>query len=86
MVRVRTLTFVNASGQTLAMASHFNTAFIVEDLPLHKLKGGLSGIFLGYILQYQVILIFFFHCVGLHVAQVQLLFNLSPQFLTFLHI
>lgn len=45
MDRVRTSTFVNASGRTLAKASHFDTAFVVEDLPLHKLEGGLSGTF-----------------------------------------
>ena len=60
MDRVRMSTFVNASGQNLAKASHFDTAFIVEDLPLHKLEDGLSGMFLEFILQYQVILIFFF--------------------------
>ena len=46
MDRVRTSTFVNASGRALAKASHFDTAFIVEDIPLHKLEGELSGIFL----------------------------------------
>ena len=60
MDRVRTSTFVNASGRTLMKASHFDTAFVMEDLPLHKLEDGLSGMFLGFILQYQVNLIFFF--------------------------
>ena len=45
MDRVRTSTFVSASGRALAKASHFDTAFVVEDLPLHKLEGGLSGMF-----------------------------------------
>ena len=47
MDRVRTSTFVNARGRTLAKASHFDTAFVAEDLPSHKLEGGLSGTFLG---------------------------------------
>ena len=41
--RVKTSISVKESGRTLAKASHFDTAFIVEDLPLHKLEGGLSG-------------------------------------------
>ena len=89
MDRVRMSTFVNASGQNLAKASHFDTAFVMEDLLLHKLEDGLSGMFLEFILQYQVILIFFFHCVGLRVAQVRLLFDLPPNlglFLTLSHI
>ena len=55
MDRVRMSTFVNASGQNLAKASHFDTAFVMEDLPLHKLEDGLSGMFLEFILQYQVV-------------------------------
>jgi hypothetical protein len=47
MDRVRTSPSVNASGRALAKASHFDTAFVVEDLPLYKLEGGLSGIFLN---------------------------------------
>jgi hypothetical protein len=48
MDRVRTSIFVNASGRTSAKPSHFDTAFVVEDLPLHKLEGGLSGTFFSY--------------------------------------
>jgi hypothetical protein len=44
--RVRTSPFVNASGRALAKASHFDTAFIVEDLPLYRQEGGLSGMLL----------------------------------------
>ena len=44
MDRVRTSTFVNASGQSLAKPSHFDTVSVVEDLALHKLEG-LSGMF-----------------------------------------
>ena len=32
-------------GQALGKAAHFNTAFIVEDSPLYKSEGGLSGEF-----------------------------------------
>jgi hypothetical protein len=43
--RVRTTPSVNASGRALAKAAHFDTAFVVEDLPLYKSEGGISGIF-----------------------------------------
>jgi len=47
MDRVRTSPSVNASGQALSKAAHFDTAFIVEDLGLglYNLEGGISGIF-----------------------------------------
>ena len=45
MDRVRTSTSVNASGQSLAKPYHFDMLFVVEDLALHKLEGGLSGMF-----------------------------------------
>ena len=45
MDRVRTAPAVKASGRALAKASHFDTAFVVEDLPLYKSVGGLSGVF-----------------------------------------
>ena len=54
---VRTSTFVNASGRSLAKPSHFDTAFIVEDLALHKVEGGLSGMF--FLLVYTTIIIYF---------------------------
>ena len=41
--RVRTSPSANVSGQALAKGSHFDTAFVVEDLPLYKKEGGLSG-------------------------------------------
>ena len=43
MDRVRTSPSVNPSGRALAKPAHFDTAFIVEDLPLYKTEGGLSG-------------------------------------------
>ena len=43
--RVRTTPFVKSSGRTLAKAAHFDTAFVVEDLPLYKTEGGISGNF-----------------------------------------
>ena len=43
MDRVRTLPSVNASGQALAKAAHFNTVFVVEDLVLYKYERGISG-------------------------------------------
>ena len=87
MDRVRTSTFVNASGRSLAKPSHFDTAFVVEDLALHKLEGGLSGLSFQVGLYYDINLFFFFflQCLGLRVAQVQLLFNLPPQFGPFPH-
>jgi hypothetical protein len=45
MDRVQTSPFVNASGRVLSKAAHFDTAFIVEDLGLYNLEGGISGIF-----------------------------------------
>jgi hypothetical protein len=45
MDRVRTAPAVKASGRALAKAPHFDTAFVVEDLPLYKSEGGLSGVF-----------------------------------------
>jgi hypothetical protein len=48
--RVRTSPSVNASGRVLAKASHFDTAFIVEDLALYNLEGGISGFFLFFLL------------------------------------
>ena len=45
MDRVRTSPSVNASGRALSKAAHFDTAFIVEDLGLYNLEGGISGIF-----------------------------------------
>ena len=48
--RVRTSPSVNASGRLLLKASHFDTAFIVEDLPLYNLEGGLSGFFFSLII------------------------------------
>ena len=59
MDRVRTSTFVNASGWSLAKPSHFDTAFVVEDLALHKLEGGLSGMFFQVGLYYDINLFFF---------------------------
>ena len=87
MDRVRTSTFVNASGRSLAKPSHFDTAFVVEDLALHKLEGGLSGLSFQVGLYYDINLFFFFflQCLGLRVAQVRLLFNLPPQFGPFPH-
>ena len=72
MDRVRTSTFVNASGRSLAKPSHFDTAFVVEDLALHKLEGGLSGLSFQVGLYYDINLFFFFflQCLGLRVAQV----------------
>jgi len=43
MDRVRTSPSVNSRGRALAKAAHFDTAFVVEDLPLYKSEGGLSG-------------------------------------------
>ena len=43
MDRVRTLPSINASGQALAKAADFNTAFVAEDLALYKSEGGISG-------------------------------------------
>ena len=43
MDRVRTLPSINASGQALAKAAHFDTAFVAEDLALYKSEGGISG-------------------------------------------
>ena len=60
MDRVRTSTFVNASGRSLAKPSHFDTAFVVEDLALHKLEGGLSGMSFQVGLYYDINLFFFF--------------------------
>ena len=87
MDRVRTSTFVNASGQSLAKPSHFDTVSVVEDLALHKLKGGLSGMFfqVGLYQDINLFFLYFLQCVGLRVAQVQLLFNLPPQFSPFPH-
>ena len=48
--RVRTSPSVNASGRLLLKASHFDTAFIVEDLLLYNLEGGLSGFFFSLII------------------------------------
>jgi hypothetical protein len=45
MDRVRTSPSVNARGRALAKPAHFDTAFIVEDLPLHETEGGISGFF-----------------------------------------
>ena len=45
MDRVRTTPSVKASGRAPAKASHFDTAFVVEDLPLYNSEGGLSGEF-----------------------------------------
>ena len=45
MDRVRTAPSVNASGRALAKAAHFDTVFVVEDLPLYKSEGGISGCF-----------------------------------------
>ena len=59
MERVRTSRFVNASGRSLAKPSHFDTAFVVEDLALHKVEGGLSGIFF-FQLVYTIILTYVF--------------------------
>jgi hypothetical protein len=42
MDRFRTAPSVNASGQSLGKAAHFDTAFIVEDLALYKSEGGIS--------------------------------------------
>ena len=76
MDRVRTAPSVGSKGRALGKAAHFDTAFTVEDLPLYKSEGGLSGeFFFFYILLY----------VGLHVAQVRLIFNLPPQFRSFPH-
>ena len=60
MDRVRTSTFVNASGRSLAKPSHFDTAFVVEDLALHKLEGGLSGLSFQVGLYYDINLFFSF--------------------------
>ena len=71
MDRVRTSTSVNVSGQSLAKPYHFDMLFVVEDLALHKLEGGLSGMFFQVGLYYNINLFFFFlQCVGLRVAQV----------------
>ena len=43
MDRVRTSPSVNVSGRALWKASHFDTAFVVEDLPLYRMEGGISG-------------------------------------------
>ena len=45
MVRVQTAPSVGSKGQALGKAAHFNTVFVVEDLPLYKSEGGLSGEF-----------------------------------------
>ena len=45
MDRVRTVPSVKANGRALAKPSHFDTAFIAEDLPLYKTKGGIAGMF-----------------------------------------
>ena len=42
--RVRTSPSINASGRVLSKASHFDTAFVVEDSALYNLEGGISGI------------------------------------------
>ena len=87
MDRVRTSTFVNASSRSLAKPSHFDTVSVVEDLALHKLKGGLSGMFfqVGLYQDINLFFLYFLQCVGLRVAQVQLLFNLPPKFGPFPH-
>jgi Plavaka transposase len=54
MDRVRTSPFVNASGRALPKAPHFDTALIVEDLPLYKLEGGLAGFFFKFIDDYHL--------------------------------
>ena len=33
----------SASGQALAKAAHFDTAFVAEGLALYKSEGGISG-------------------------------------------
>ena len=45
MDRVRTIPSVKANGRALAKPSHFDTAFIAEDLPLYRTKGGIAGMF-----------------------------------------
>ena len=78
--RIRTSPFVSANGRTPSKASHFDTAFVVEDSALYKLEGGTSGMFpFLFFKKYDLIFLFFFS-VGLRVAQVRLLFNLPPQF------
>ena len=81
--RVRTSPAVDARGHALAKAAHFDTAFMVEDLPLYKSEGGLSGVFFSFINLF--ISDFFSFFVGLRVAQIRLIFNLPPQFGTLPH-
>ena len=51
---------VNTSGQALAKAAHFDTAFIVEDLGLYQSEGGISGTFLFfYLSDFTLNLIYF---------------------------
>ena len=45
MDRIRTAPSIDASGRALAKAAHFDTAFVVEDLPLYQNEGGVSGKF-----------------------------------------
>ena len=45
MDRIRTSPSVDASGRALLKAPHFDMAFFVEDLPLYKSDGGISGFF-----------------------------------------
>lgn len=82
MDKVRTAPSVNASGRASAKAAHFDTAFVVEDIPLYKSEGGLSGNFSFYSTNITLNLFLF---VGLRVAQIQLIFNLPPQFGFFRH-
>ena len=49
--RVRTVPSVDSSGRALAKPAHFDTAFIVEDLPLYESEGGISGNFLLFLQQ-----------------------------------
>ena len=51
--RVRTSPSINASGRVLSKASHFDTAFVVEDSALYDLEGGISGIHFLFFNNYQ---------------------------------
>jgi hypothetical protein len=57
--RVRTSPSVKASGRALAKATHFDTAFVAEDLSLYESQEGLSGEFF-FSIKYRLNYDFFF--------------------------
>ena len=86
MDRVRTSTFVNASSWSLAKPSHFDTAFVVEDLALHKHEGGLSGMFFQVGLYYNINFFFFFTMCRASCRPSSTSFQCAPPNLALFHI